>query len=125
MAVPSATADHHPSQQDRHIAVMAARGRLGWQEETGYGRRSLVDTAMGRYKAIIGPSLRARTPARPTRGGGRRRGRPQPHVARWTAKLRPHSRNAFLKLLGKGNLRPNQYLCNNATVRRASGYHFA
>ena len=60
-AVPSATADHHPSQRDRHITVMAARGRLGWQEETGYGRRSLVETAMGRYKAIIGPSLRARS----------------------------------------------------------------
>jgi hypothetical protein len=60
-AVLSATFDHHPSQRDQHIAVMAARGRLGWQEETGYGQRSLVETAMGRYKAIIGPGLRARS----------------------------------------------------------------
>lgn len=60
-AVLSATADHHPSQRDRHITLMAAKGRLGWQKETGYGRRSLVETAMGRYKAIIGPSLRARS----------------------------------------------------------------
>lgn len=60
-AVLSAAADHNPSQRDRHITVMAARGRLGWQEETGYGQRSLVETAMGRYKGIIGPGLRARS----------------------------------------------------------------
>lgn len=32
-----------------------------WQKSTGYGRRSLVETAIGRYKASIGPRLRART----------------------------------------------------------------
>jgi hypothetical protein len=26
---------------------------------TGYGRRALVETTMGRYKALIGPRLRA------------------------------------------------------------------
>ena len=31
-AVPGAAADHYPSQRDRHIAVMAAKGLLGWQE---------------------------------------------------------------------------------------------
>lgn len=61
-AVPGAAADHHPSQRDRHIAVMAAKDRLGWQEETSYGRRSLVETAMGRYKTIIAPGLRTRSP---------------------------------------------------------------
>ena len=35
--------------------------RLGWQKETDYGKRALVETAMGRYKAIVGPSLRARS----------------------------------------------------------------
>ena len=34
---------------------------MAWQKATGYGRRSLVETAVGRYKAIIGPKLRART----------------------------------------------------------------
>ncbi len=63
-AVLSAAADHHPSQRDKHTTSMAAKGRLGWQEETEYGRRSLVETTMGRYKAIIGPSLRARTVCR-------------------------------------------------------------
>ena len=60
-AVLSAEAEHNPSQRDQHILSIAARGRLGWQEETDYGQRALVETAMGRYKAIIGPRLRARS----------------------------------------------------------------
>ena len=35
-------------------------GRLAWQKATDYGKRSLVETTMGRYKALIGPRLRAR-----------------------------------------------------------------
>jgi hypothetical protein len=35
-------------------------GRLEWQEATGYGKRALVETPMGRYKSIIGARLRAR-----------------------------------------------------------------
>ena len=57
----SAEAVHNPSQRDQHILSIAARGRLGWQEETDYGQRALVETAMGRYKAQIGPHLRARS----------------------------------------------------------------
>ncbi len=34
---------------------------MAWQRATGYGRRSLAETAVGRFKAIIGPRLRART----------------------------------------------------------------
>jgi transposase len=60
-AVLSVEAEHSPSQRDRHILSIATRRRLGWQEETDYGQRALVETAMGRYKAIIGPCLRARS----------------------------------------------------------------
>jgi transposase len=60
-AVLSAEAGHNPSQRGQHILSIAARGRLGWQKETDYGRRALVETAMGRYKAILGPCLRARS----------------------------------------------------------------
>jgi transposase len=49
-----------PTQRDRHLAVITERGRLAWQAATGYGQRSLVETTMGRYKALIGPRLRAR-----------------------------------------------------------------
>ena len=33
---------------------------MKWQVSNGYGKRSLVETAIGRYKSIIGPRLRAR-----------------------------------------------------------------
>jgi hypothetical protein len=33
---------------------------MAWQQATGYGRRSLVETAIGCYKTAIGPKLRAR-----------------------------------------------------------------
>ena len=40
--------------------MITEQGRLAWQTATDYGRRSLVETTMGRYKALIGPWLRAR-----------------------------------------------------------------
>lgn len=40
--------------------MIQSLGRLDWQEACGYGKRALVETTMGRYKAIIGPRLRAR-----------------------------------------------------------------
>jgi len=43
------------------VLTIAALGRLGWQEVTDYGRRARVETAMGRYKSIVGPRLRARS----------------------------------------------------------------
>jgi hypothetical protein len=36
---------------------------MKWQVSTGYGKRSLVETAIGRYKSIIGLRLRARLTA--------------------------------------------------------------
>ncbi len=49
-----------PTQRDRHLAMIVEQGRLNWQVATDYGQRSLVETTMGRYKALIGPRLRAR-----------------------------------------------------------------
>jgi Transposase DDE domain len=48
------------SQRDEHLAVIAERGRMGWQRSSGYKRRSLVETAMFRYKTIIRRRLHAR-----------------------------------------------------------------
>lgn len=48
-------------QRDDHIASIKMDGRLKWQTSTGYGKRALAETAMGRYKAGIGPRLRARS----------------------------------------------------------------
>jgi hypothetical protein len=60
-AAPGASTDDAPSQRDRHIRAIAEKGRMAWQKATGYGRRSLIETAIGRYKSIIGSRLRART----------------------------------------------------------------
>ena len=56
-----------PNQRDRHAASIQVDGRLKWQASTGYGKRALVETAMGRYKGIIGRRLQARSfPAQQT-----------------------------------------------------------
>lgn len=45
----------------QHIAAINAGGRMKWQVATGYGKRSLAETAISRYKSIIGRRLRARS----------------------------------------------------------------
>src|SRR3954447_9118384 len=52
--------DTAPTLRDRHIQMIQDKGRRGWQKAVGYGKRSLVETAMFRYKTLIGPTLRAR-----------------------------------------------------------------
>jgi hypothetical protein len=37
-AVPSNTAETAPTQRDRHLQMIQARGRLGWQKTVNYGR---------------------------------------------------------------------------------------
>jgi transposase len=48
------------AQRDRHLEMITEQGRLTWQKATDYGKRSLVETTMDRYRALIGPRLRAR-----------------------------------------------------------------
>jgi hypothetical protein len=48
------------TQRDQHITTIEKHGRIGWQRRSGYNRRSLVETAMYRYKTIIGRRLYAR-----------------------------------------------------------------
>ncbi len=38
--------------RDRHAQFIAEKGRMAWQKATGYGRRSLIETTIGRYKHI-------------------------------------------------------------------------
>ncbi|WP_376967668.1 IS5 family transposase (plasmid) [Azospirillum sp. A26] len=59
-AVPSEAAADAPGQRDHHIRRIAERGRQGWQRDVRYGRRSLGEVAMMRYKQLIGRTLRAR-----------------------------------------------------------------
>ena len=53
--------DRPAGQRDQHIAAISRDGRMKWQASTGYGKRALVETAIGRYKSIIGRRLRARS----------------------------------------------------------------
>ncbi len=59
-AVLSSEDEDEQTDRDRHILELAAKGRIAWQKAHGYGRRSLVETTMGRYKSIIGDRLQAR-----------------------------------------------------------------
>ena len=60
VTTPVASASGAP-QRNQHIATIERHGRMGWQRRSGYNRRSLVETAMYRYKTIIGRRLLART----------------------------------------------------------------
>jgi hypothetical protein len=40
--------------------MIAEHGRMSWQRNSGYDRRSLAESAMFRYKAIIGRRRHAR-----------------------------------------------------------------
>jgi hypothetical protein len=55
-----------PTQRDRHLQSIAEHGRIGWQKASGYTRRALVESAIGRLKRVIGDALRSRTDRRRT-----------------------------------------------------------
>ena len=50
-----------PLPRDEAIRAIKRIGRKAWKEERGYHRRSISETAMARYKRIIGGTLAART----------------------------------------------------------------
>jgi hypothetical protein len=57
-AVLSETAETKPPQRDQHLQDIADKGRIGWQKSSDYTKRSRVETAIGRYKQVIGDGLR-------------------------------------------------------------------
>lgn len=50
-----------PPTRGQAVARIVEIGRKAWKQEAGYHRRSLAETAMSRYKTIIGPQLKTRT----------------------------------------------------------------
>lgn len=50
-----------PLSRDETIRAIRQRGRRGWKNDSGYHRRSIAETHIGRYKQILGDTLRART----------------------------------------------------------------
>jgi hypothetical protein len=63
-AVLSETAEIAPTQRDRHLQSVHEHGRMGWQKQSGYTRRALVEAAISRLKRVIGNGLRSRTDRR-------------------------------------------------------------
>ena len=63
-AVPSKLAQSEPTQRDRHLQLIAERGRMAWQKVSGYNNRARAETAISRYKRVIGDGLRSRTEER-------------------------------------------------------------
>src|SRR3954463_11561889 len=63
-AVPSATAETAPTQRDRHLHLIAEKGRMGWQKASGYNARARAEASIGRFKRVIGDGLRSRTDER-------------------------------------------------------------
>jgi hypothetical protein len=63
-AVLSEDGESTPTQRDRHLQSIAEHGRMSWQKTSGYTRRALVETAISRFKRMIGDALRSRTDQR-------------------------------------------------------------
>ena len=64
--VPSKSAETDPTQRDCHLQKIAELGRMGWQNVSGYNRRAKVETAIARWKRVIGDGLRSRIDERRT-----------------------------------------------------------
>jgi hypothetical protein len=60
-AILSPDAAQNPSLRDRHIAEIEAHGQMAWQKSSGYNQRSLIETQIGRWKAVVGYKLEARS----------------------------------------------------------------
>jgi hypothetical protein len=63
-AVPSETSESEPTQRDRHLQLIAKKGRMGWQKASGYTKRARAEATIGRYKRVIGDGLRSDTEER-------------------------------------------------------------
>jgi hypothetical protein len=57
-AMLSATAETEPTQRDRHIQVIAGKGRMAWQRDSGYNERARIEGQFARWKQVIGDGLR-------------------------------------------------------------------
>jgi hypothetical protein len=60
-SIPEKDEPHGGTERERHAAEIAARGRMAWQRRHGYGKRSLVETAISRIKRINDGRLTSRT----------------------------------------------------------------
>lgn len=120
-AVPSDTANTAPTQRDRHLWQIADCGRMGWQKTRGYNRRALVEAAIGRYKRVIGDTLRSLTLRRQVSEVAVVCKRPEPDAGVRTPKVRSyrlkpdnswgqcvHPADSFNRVAWRFKLRPHR-----------------
>ncbi|MBU1835962.1 MAG: hypothetical protein KJ834_07975 [Alphaproteobacteria bacterium] len=60
-AMLSPDAAQYPTTRDQQITEIKPYGRIAWQKTSGYNQRSRGETLLGRWKAVIGPKLKARS----------------------------------------------------------------
>ena len=65
-AVPSKSAETDPTQCDCQLQEIAELGRMGWQKVSDYNRHAKAETAIARWKRVIGDGLRSRIDERRT-----------------------------------------------------------
>jgi hypothetical protein len=119
-AQPSTQFKTSPCRPDTHLLLIQSIGRLDWQEVTGYGKRALVETTMGRYKTIIGPRLRARHwPGQQAEAAMAVAVLLQP-AGCWTLEIRPHVSCGNVSRCGFGKPQLCPPPCNNAHVLRTA-----
>ncbi len=63
-AVPSDKVETAPIQRDRHLQIIAERGRMAWQKASGHNHRALVESGISRWKRVIGDGLPSQTDGR-------------------------------------------------------------
>lgn len=61
LSIPGKGEPHGGSERECHSADIARYGRIAWQRRHGYGKRSLVETAISRIKRINDGRLTSRT----------------------------------------------------------------
>ncbi len=54
-------ANAEPLPRDETLRAIRKQGRRAWKNDSGYHRRSMVETHIGRYKQLLGDPLHART----------------------------------------------------------------
>lgn len=57
---PVGTTETAPTRRDRHLRLIAEKGRMGWQKASGYNKRARAEAAIARWKRMIGDGLRSR-----------------------------------------------------------------
>lgn len=61
LSIPGKGELHGGSERECHAAEIARHGRIAWQRRHGYGKRSLIETAISRIKKINDGRLTSRT----------------------------------------------------------------